>query len=428
MSQVTQKKTRVYIGEYGPIVVGEQGQPTYGDVLRFIRKFHGYELEYVAAVYGKVAEGSPVTGRHILRMEQTDGFFPKDPKRRWVLATLLNVPPVIMAFLGLEAPNEKPGKALIPSPSAPVDIEEYYARLLSYRMDGEYSGVDAIDDIKDRVDRLHDTVLYIRSSQKQQMIRLLCGYQLLLADAAQEQGCFKVAKRYLTNAVLLAEEKQCFDLQTITLFQREAFFSDNGNWGAALHDFEAARQLKYTPVPHVQGRVLGVASRSKVRLAQDNHDLFTALRYLDDAEKLIKPGANDDILFSIVFDQERFFLDKAAALMASPIKRLRSPDKAQEYLTLATKARRVSSVSTQLARQANNDLIQAKIYNDQGYYPVAAVTAEQVLLTLKKLQSSIHMNEVVDLFKDIKAHYPHGIEIASLELELMKVQQPYLFN
>ncbi len=428
MSQVTQKKTRVYIGEYGPILVGEQGQPTYGDVLRFIRKFHGYDLEYVAAVYGKVAEGSPVTGRHILRMEQTDGFFPKDPKRRWVLATLLNVPPVIMAFLGVEPHNEKPSKVLVPGPSAPVDVEEYYARLLSYRMDGGYSGVDAIDDIKNRVDQLHDTVLYIGSLQKQPMIRLLCGYQLLLVSVAQEQGFFKVAKRYLTNAVILTKEKKCYDLQAIALYRREVFFDNNGNFHAALRDFEMVRQLKLPMAPQVQGKILGVASRSRTRLAQDNQDLFAAMCYLDDAEKLINPGANEDILFSVVFDQERFFLDKSAALMASPIKRLRSPDKAQEYLTLAIKARRVSSVSTQLARQADNDLIQAKIYNDQGYYPVAAVTAEQVLLTLRQLQSSIHMNEVAELFKDIKSHYPHGIEIASLELELMKVQQPYLFN
>ncbi len=430
MSQVTQKKTRVYIGEYGPILVGEQGQPTYGDVLRFIRKFHGYELEYVAAVYGKVAEGSPVTGRHILRMEQTDGFFPKDPKRRWVLATLLNVPPVIMAFLGIEPQNKKPSKAIVPSPSTSIDIEEYYATLQAYQTEVGYAGgiANAVEDIKDRVDRLHDIVLYVGSLQKLQVIQLLCGYQLLLADIAQDQGCRKAAKRYLTNAMILAKEKHCGDLQAVALFRREAFFDDSGNFQLALHDFEMARQLKLPMAPQVQGKMLGVASRSQTRLAQDNHDLFAALRCLDDAEKLVKPGANEDILFSTVFDQERYFLDRAAALMASPIKKLRSPGKAQEYLTLAAKERVINSERARLDRQAYSDLIQAKIYRDQGYYPVAAVAAEQVLLTLKKLQSSVHTHEVADLFEDIKAHYPHGIEIASLELELMKVQQPYLFN
>src|SRR5579884_3465160 len=102
------RKRKIYVGEYGPISVNERGKVTYGDVIRYTRKLYKFSPEQVAVLYGEIAQGKPVTKRHIQRMEQTDSFFPNHPNRRWILAQLLNVPAALLALVELE-PASSPG-------------------------------------------------------------------------------------------------------------------------------------------------------------------------------------------------------------------------------------------------------------------------------------------------------------------------------
>jgi hypothetical protein len=92
------------------------------------------------------------------------------------------------------------------------------------------------------------------------------------------------------------------------------------------------------------------------------------------------------------------------------------------------KERRVTLQRTNVYRQAYSDLLQAKIYYDQGRDPVAITTAESVLSTLRKIGSGVHLNSIEGLLKGLQKRNPHNIDLLNLELELMKVRQPYLFN
>jgi len=293
-------------------------------------------------------------------MEQSDSFFPKDPNRRWVLAKLLNVTPALLALVGLdeqEILQNEQKNLVIPGPPKHVNVEAYYAKLQSYWIDGYPDDIEhAIDDIKARIDRLHDVLPYSR--QKPQIVRLLCGYQIMLAYFAEGLQCYKAAKAYYTNAVTLAEEYKCRDLLGIALFRMNNF------------------------------------------------------------------------LFFALFDKERYSLDRAATLMQSPDEKLRSPDKAEECLVEAEKQRNIAGKSISAGRQAYSDLIQTKIYYDQGYDPVAAATAEQVLFALKesRFEHPMYLKNIENLLHKLKQHAPHENFVINLELALMKRQHPYLFN
>ena len=430
------RKRKIYVGEHGPISVGESGKVTYGNVIRYTRKLYKFSPEQIAVLYGEIVQGKPVTGRHVLRMEQTDSFFPNHPNRRWILAQLLNVPAALLALVEL-APDPPKKSPIVSTPSKHIDLEEYHNTLQSYWFHRDTETLeDVIRDARSRIHKLHEHVLYVSTPQKQHMTWLLCGYQILLADIAQDQQCWTAAQRYLTNAIILAREKNRPDLQVIALNRRMLFFLDVGNGEATLHNFAPARKLiEYAPSP-LQGKILSLAATAQAHLAQDDDALTQALRYSDEASKLIAYPTSDGFLFfNGAFDRERYLLDRASALMHPAIKKVRAPQKAQQLLDEAMKERRLHTqqtntldTRTHLHRQAHSDLIQAKIYYDQGYDPVAIASAESVLTTLRELGSGVLLNSVESLVKGLKERDPHNMEIANLELTLMKLKQPYLFH
>jgi tetratricopeptide (TPR) repeat protein len=429
------EKASYYIqaGAYGPIPVNEDGAITFGELVRLIRKLYKLSPEYVAMLYGLIA-GHSVTGRHVLRMEQTNSFFPRDPKRRWVLARLLNIPPALLALARGDLPEIvqcQPERIVPDPPSKYVDIEAYYARLQSYWNDGHPMGVElAVEDIQARIDRLHDILPYSR--QKPQVVRLLCGYQIVQACIAQELQANKIARKYLTNAVQLAREQGSRDLLAVALQRREIFFENIGAFQEALRDFKEIKQIKGSIPSQLYGHTLSMAGIAKAHVARTEDACSTALSYLDAAEKrvAIQPETSD-FLFFAMFDKERYLLNRAMVLMVSPDTELHSPDKAQECLRYAERER-LASGNANVLRQMDSDLVQAKIYFDQGYDPVAAATAEEILLKLDQI-GQVHCNtyylrHITDLLRGLKQRAPREEFVISLEVEVMKRQEPYLFN
>ena len=460
MANLTPQKWTMCIGECGPIVVREPGRANYGELLRYTRKMHHISIEDVAMLYGKIIEADPVTKRHIRRMEHDDSFFPNDLNRRWVLATLLRMPPDLMAYLSLQAITadhlgEISEKPLFPISTRALDTDEYYKTLQKYWLNGYPRGVEnAIVDVKRRIYLLKDKALCEFALEKPVMTRLLCGYKILLADIAHEQQFYTEAKHYLTEAFDIAGARQCYDLQAMALLRRMMVHKNNGDFGSALSDFARAQQLEalsnfskktlpkdksstievpqqlkhpIASAPQIWGWMLTLASKSEAHLAADEGGRLAALKHLDEAEKRAQPISTEDFQFFVTFDKERYFLDSAEACVESPIKKLRSPGKAKEYLAEAQKESAAKGKSVNAHRQVDNDLVQARIYCDQERYLVAATTAEQALLTLNGLEAKVCLEKIAALFVEIKEHAPLEIEVMSLEAELMKVQQPYLF-
>ncbi|QBD75953.1 hypothetical protein EPA93_08005 [Ktedonosporobacter rubrisoli] len=426
------QKHKLYIGEYGPIIVGESGL-TYGALIRFTRKLNDFSAEYVGELYGKVAGEEPVTGRHIQRMEINDSFFPKDPKRRWVLAQLLNVPVELMALVSLETlpPVEAHSSLAVAEPTSQLDREEYQATLQHYWLHGDtVPTIQLVRDTKARVEKLQDCAFYASSAQRPSYIRLLCSYQILLGDIANEQQCYAAAQKYLTSAARLAAEKGCNDLYSIALYRREAFLNDLGKWPEAFSDSERLKKVREHFSPQLEGKILALSGEVEARVARTPAELAMALHGLDKAYKLVgQPQQEEDFMFFVAFSEERYLLDRAAAHIASPVASLRSPQQAQELLDRVVQLRQKQMPVTKasLYKQAFSDLLQARIYANQGYWPIAASTAENVLTSLSKLHSSVHVCEVLSLAREIKQRY-NGPEVSRLEWALLQVERPYLFN
>jgi hypothetical protein len=425
----------VYYGEYGPIKVRENGEPTFGDLVRFMRKRCSISADELGIVYGKIAGAAPVTGRHIQRMEHDDTFFPQDAGRRRVLAKLLQIPPALLALAGLEAVPEgelhSQGMLAVFQPKSP-DLDEYHASLQSYMLQGYQQ--QSLKDLRIRISRLHEQVLYADAAQRQRMVRLLCGYHLLIAKIAEDRGSYQVALDAFRKAMLVAREHGCDDVYAAAVFRRacmrlryESFFAATQHYAPVIQDLERLAQMKKGPSLQLQGKIWAVQAKVKAHLAQDGHDLTDALRLMDRAETVIGQSVSEDFAYLAALDEERYFLDRAEVLMLSPQKSLRSPQQAQEYLDQA--ALRGNSRLEQLHtdRQIDRELFQARIYLDQGYYPIAATTAENAAVAMQHLGSRNRLKDLLALLDHLHQCYPRSSEVMSLELEVLKLQQPQLF-
>lgn len=188
-----------------------------GNKLRGERIELEWSADQAASIYGQAVKGTPITRKAYLRMEE--GYLPKDPRRRWILARMLGIAPVV---LGLSTPESAKYISYSPSKRAkPVDMSEYRAALLSYWKHGSSGSVQgALKDITRRIYALHDTIPYVSPNQKDPLKRLLCGYQMRGAEFVRELGYDAKALDHLNKAVILAHEEEFLDLEAAALYRR----------------------------------------------------------------------------------------------------------------------------------------------------------------------------------------------------------------
>jgi hypothetical protein len=94
--------TQVFEG-YGECRTDEDGIPLLSDVVRdFLEKRH-VSAEDFGKQFGRLTRRNqqPYTKSRIYQMLR-DNSFPKEQSRRWVLAKLLQIPPVLMGVTSLE--------------------------------------------------------------------------------------------------------------------------------------------------------------------------------------------------------------------------------------------------------------------------------------------------------------------------------------
>ena len=426
----------VHYGEYGPIRVGEDGNATFGNLIRCTRKQRSFSPEEVGILYGRIAGTEPVSGRHVLRMEQNDTFFPHDPQRRWVLAKLLDIPPLLLALVGLGEYEKYPlEQNRSPHRQKPLDLGEYHTHLQTYWLQGyPQPVVETVREISKRLHLLHDRVLYAPETDKHEILRLLCGYHLLMAKIAEDYQAHESALQSFHKALLLAQENNCKDLYAPILFRRacmqlrhESFFAPQHGYARVQDDLSRLQQSGPIHSPQLKGKVLAITAKVQIQQVTTYTDFSATLHLIDQAETLIGQSAPDQFAYLAALDNERYCLDRAEILMLSPLKALREPQHAQEYLDQAIQQGNPNLQQLHTERQIDNNLFQARIYLDQGYYPFAATTVENAVLAMQQLHSRKRLNDASYLLQELKAGYPHMPEIASLEVEILRLSHPQLF-
>ncbi len=69
-----------------------------GNMLREKRLEQKWEAAQAALIYGEAVRGDPITRKAYLRMEE--GYLPKSPRRRLILAAMLGLSPLVFGISG----------------------------------------------------------------------------------------------------------------------------------------------------------------------------------------------------------------------------------------------------------------------------------------------------------------------------------------
>ncbi|MBV9228768.1 MAG: hypothetical protein JOZ18_05590 [Chloroflexi bacterium] len=392
-----------------------------GETITELRKGLGWTQEDFADKYGYLLQGYPVRREAIKHMEKHG--FPKDPMRRAIVATLLGIP---LAAVGLEQTPLSLETLVLPTvKNGPIDLVEYHSALQSYDRSLVGDGCDwrvALSDILGRIQALHNKVLYA-GAQKLEMVQLLCGFHVTVADIASEQRLQNTVESF-NNAIILAREYKLPQHYAYTLFRRGIFFEHNGNTEAASRDFHQALRVKKKLPPQLKGLILSTASRADSLCAEESEDVDDALDLSDEAENFISDHVEEEA-FLTRFDKDRWLLSRVAVRIGSPLRACRHPDEALKELAQVglSDESRLSA-----AREKESIILQAKIKIDKGEYAFATKLASDVTVIMREVQSYICVHDVEALYAALKeTNYGQSREVLKLGVDLLKVQRPELF-
>ncbi|QBD81103.1 hypothetical protein EPA93_36080 [Ktedonosporobacter rubrisoli] len=423
------------------------GEPDYGRVMRHFRKHvKRWSAERLALLYSEMLEEAStedmsseelITARWIQRMEQRNEV-PRDPKRRWILATLLGIPPALLGLQALAPLLEIDNIfALNALKEDKIDVLEYRAYLSAYwQHDYVGSKQHFLHETQMRIQHLTEHILYYKTEPQEEIARLLCEYHMAFAWCiAHDYGLFTMALRHLDQAIRLSDEKGYLDLSTALRYRRggviftlaEAAAATDSlqrattYFAQAIADFDLACNSLKRVAPELRGAVLLAAGHTRAYITQDQADLGHALALIDKSEQFINQG-ND--AYFVGFNEERYSLDRGRALIASPIRQLRSPQKIIDQCSSFA-----PDISQKPRHYSNNLVIQARAYLDLDYYPIAVAYAEEALQALQGITSQVNIARIAHLYGRLKASsYGNSREVAQLGVALLKKQHPSLFQ
>jgi hypothetical protein len=300
-------------------LLAQHGPCNYGAVLRYFRKRMDWQVWELALYYSTALrqegfddeEVKLVTAQRIYAMENQNKV-PRDQKRRWILARLLDIPPMLF---GLEAAHPMAVSGREPASAITtlltwqrVDMQEYriaLARLCTSWHTTTLS--DAVTDIKRRIQSLHSDIPFRTSPDKEALSRLLCEYYFLSARIADDQGASEIGIELLSRAIIIAEGEKRYDLYAYALRVRAGFRLDIGHikalegqpaaaqeqYDAATRDALESRSLAAKIPPLWRGIVLLSAGATVASTARDHSELLEALKVVDQGAREIGKDAQE---------------------------------------------------------------------------------------------------------------------------------------
>jgi tetratricopeptide (TPR) repeat protein len=413
----------------------------YGAILRYYRVKMGWKAWELAMLYGEAVRGEQIeddveaVAENWIYMMERQNMVPQDEKRRWILARLLDIPPLLFGLGMLEGA----GAVAQIFQWERVDVKEYRATLEQY-CDSYHLGniLQLLHDIKGRITNLQNEIHYSSSQEKQQMAELLCGYLILAAIIVREHQNFDTAIELLTRAIIVAEGAKLYTMWAEALRQRGVIYLARGETAAflhgiivaqhdldsALHDYAVAHQLTPHLSPLYQGSIFIDVGAAYASAAQDRQALRNALKIIDQGSTHIGKAA-DEKRFLARPDREQWHLKMAEAYLAAPLKDLCSPDLAREQLEQAAGASSFPSKP----RQARNALLLAKSYFLDGDYPMATAYTGAAIDGMQGSISPRYLARLEYLYQGLRASsYGKHTDVASLSVKLLRVQKPELFT
>jgi tetratricopeptide (TPR) repeat protein len=396
----------------------------------------GWTAGQLASLYGEALESGEdclITPSWIYMMERKN-MVPLDKKRRWILARLLDIPPILF---GLELSD--PSCAHLFAWER-VDVVEYRSALESY-CQGWHSGsvFQAISDIKGRILHLHKETSDTFTPEKRLMLQLLCGYYILLGQLALDYMDFDAAIESLDKAVQVAEQEHFYDILVYALHERGCIYRSRGEITAGLHGYDRARSdflaatQDYRQVQSLSSRIpptlhalvsLG-AGIAYAHVAQNNKALDDALKIIELGNSQIGKRVDDlPIAKTALLDEERYHLDRASTYLASPLQNQSYAKLAQEELEMA-----VQKTGNSRIRKASSASRLAKSYFLAGEYEMAVFATEEALSPVLASGSTMNLARLDVIYQGLKkSPFGESADVALLGVKLFQVQHPHLFQ
>ncbi|MBV9688913.1 MAG: hypothetical protein JO202_04295 [Ktedonobacteraceae bacterium] len=430
------------------------------DVVRDMLEKRQMSAEEFGKRFGQLARKTkqPYTKSRIYQMLR-DNSFPDDNTRRWVVAKLLEIPPVLMGVQSLDdfLAFQEPVKREQAASSAFVRFDSTESRLTLaayWKRFRFFSHVDLEADVATRIAVLGQQSLYGPQQAQRSVATLLCGYHMLSSQIATDQCDFDSAIEHLNKAYRVAKERELLKLKGACLLWRGLTLKERGEVKVMQHDVDAAlldfahatndftlalKEAKQLPAA-VHGPLLLILGQVSANTAKDPQELHFAIKKLEEAEAFIGRVDEEEIhVFQL--DEERYYLNRAAAYVASCNPLACYPRDARRELRNALAA---TPTPVQKRKYAYNMVLQATSYVIEGQaylakkrlayaddcFCQATQQATEALVLVKDIHSQVNIARIEKLCADLRAT-PFGkenVDLASLEVEIIAAKFLHLFQ
>ncbi len=193
---------------------------------------------------------------------------------------------------------------------------------------------------------------------------------------------------------------------------------------SATTDLDSARSFEKKISPHRRGLISLVAGNVYAHTARDQSELLSALKVIDAASHEIG-RSEDDARIPSKLDEERYYLDKGSAYIASIHKEACSPQDARKELDQATKL----TLPIFRTRHAYNAVRYAQTFLVEKDYPMATSYGEHALTLVKGTRSATNLAFLEALYRGLRSSsFGKDVSVAQFGVELLKVQRPQLFS
>lgn len=442
-------------GEYGPYRVQENGLPYFSDVFKDFLAQSKLDVIQFAGLYGELVknDGTSYTKGRIYQMIRNNTF-PTDPGRRWILAKLLGIPPLLLGLQSLDellTQQEANRKVKLPQKTGvsqaiagmrQFSLEEYRCALGNYwqrhRTD---TLLGEISDIHRRIHVLERKALYGEQRVKEQSIPLLCGYHMLLANFDADREHYDAAIIHLNEAYVLAKEKHLSRLQATILLRRGWACKERGEKFARLPDFEAAQRdftcaatdyqaalnISKQAYPNLMGAITVSLGKIGAETAHTPKEFKDAIVKIDQAASFVGRDSDDEDLHFVHTDEVRYHLDRAQAYLIAPERVVQYPKDARRELREALSA---TQPPYPKRRQAYISVLDAQSYFIEREYEQAAKKAREAVILAREIGSTINITRVASLYEvmSVSDGPKNNVDMAVLEIELRKTLYPEIFS
>lgn len=356
-----------------------------------------------------LADALEITDKAVRDMENNNAGLDSITRRR-ILSDMLKIPPALLGLAALDA--------LIPTttekmriPEQP-DFQSFSLALPSYwEKHLSSTAKEDIDTLLLKIGLLHDAVLYVKGEDKNTVIELLSRYHILVAFIVDDHPQFQSAILHLNRAAILAQSLGNKELYAAALYRRGNALFVQGNTAAAMRDYSLS--LENAVSEQLKGALLLKLGQAQAKAALNQKEFSSALKTLDKGGLIAQRGGFGSDEHFLRLRVDRYHLDKASALIHSPIASLRFPNEALDELIYA-------AGPDVTCRSAYNNILQARAYIEKGWYPVAASLAEDALPMVKSIQSEVNIARINSIHMDLsRSSYGNSPDVARLGAKLL---------